>query len=202
MKIALISIVLIALLTSCSKTKQVKIEKISEYTIKTELGELVKDTLKYSFSREYYKSGQLKQVIYLKGFYNSDTLNFEDEKKPTEKKEKNKIFYYRNDTLITVTVIKGDTSFQYIPDDLETPRFFNIWDKKRNILQFGNYWSNELTITENIEFDDHNKPTIQIVTTEFLPAPNTKRYFTELELENKRIQSREKQINEIEYIYY
>lgn len=162
----------IVILTSCSRTIQFKIMTIKEYSTKTELGELVRDKLTKAYSMEFYQSGSQKNLIHMVGYIEPDTIYYDNNRKLHNKKKGNKTYFYANDTIYYIMVLKGDTAFHYSASNLEEPHSFSIRNAKGKIIQEADFHRNELEIIDTKEYDERGNPLIQTITIEFIPGWN------------------------------
>lgn len=130
---------LIGLLLACTNEKaQIKSSVYREYSVKTELGELVKGDLIESYGMGYYSNGSQSYFIGMEGYSNKDTVKHELRKMNSPKKEGNKTFWYDDkEELKWVDVEKGDTLYGYFADDLEKPAFITVRDNQGRVVAEG-----------------------------------------------------------------
>ena len=114
-KLLWLPILLLGLLNfSCKSKKKIKTETQIEYKTKNYLGNLVKDTIDISYTLGFDINGKETYFLGLKGYGNSDT-NFRNKHEDSfyTKKNGDTIFSYFGSKLNSISLKKGDTTFEY-----------------------------------------------------------------------------------------
>lgn len=190
---------------ACSNKKskqELKTETITKYSLKTELGELVKDEIKTKYSIGFYPNGSQKFFVGLIGYSSKDTTKYQV-KIPNEiKKTDNKTFIYNSENkLLGVTVKKNDTTFFYNGEYLESPSSYSVFDKKNRLLVESGSFNTKKTYTQ-AKYNKQNDCTFAIIKIDYEPSDFDKKYLSEIELAKKSVEKKETIIFEAEYHYY
>ncbi len=192
------------LLCVCSCTLEKKsIEFITTTIYNAELvgGEYVKKnmTTKYSIGR--YPNGEQKFFVGLYGYLSCDTVFYENVS--SKKAEEGEFtFFYRNDSLVHVTCKSEDTTFYYLPTELDDFTQYDIFDKKNNLIKsFDALMYNEIEYTNYI-FDEYGNPTYYVEKEEWLPNPLYDKDLSLAEIAKKKIEGRKLRVVEQEIKYY
>lgn len=198
--------ILISLIVfSCSNEKpKLKTETITEYSAKTELGELVKGEINSKYSIGFYPNGTQEFFVGLIGYSpNNDTTKYEERIPNRTEKIDNKTFIYnQKDELSGVTVEKGDTIFYYNADDLENPSNYSVFDKKKRLIVQAEFLRREKKTYTKAKYNKHGACTYAVIQVDYEPSSFDKKYYSELEIAKKRADRKETIIFEAEYEYY
>jgi len=138
MKTMILLFATLLLFFACGGTqKQMKTLTISEFSTKSELGEVVKDDLELKYSIGFYDNGSQKYFVGLKGYSSDGDTTHYDRKAPVKKEEKgNKTYFYaENGDIAQVSVTKGDTIYMYRGDDLEEAFRYEVYSNKKLIVE-------------------------------------------------------------------
>ena len=198
--------ILISLIVfSCSNEKpKLKTETITEYSVITELGELVKGEVNSKYSIGFYPNGTQEFFVGLIGYSsNNDTTKFEEKIPNRTEIIDNKTFIYnQKDELSGVTVEKGDTIFYYNADDLENPSNYSVFDKKKRLIVQAEFLMGEKKTYTNAKYNKYDACTYAVIQVDYEPSSFDKKYYSEIAIAKKRADKKETIIFEAEYEYY
>lgn len=198
--------ILISLIVfSCSKEKpKLKTETVTEYSVETELGELVKGEINSKYSIGFYPNGTQEFFVGLIGYsQNSDTIKF-DENTPgrTEIIDNKTFIYNQKNELSGVTVEKGDTIIYYNADDLENPSNYSVFDKKKRLIVQAEFLMGEKKTYTKAKYNKYGDCTYAVIRVDYEPNSFDKKYNSELEIAKKRADRKKILIFEADYDYY
>lgn len=197
----LICILLLCIISCTHEKKSIKTTITTIYDAELVGSNYVKKnmTTKYSIGR--YPSGKQKFFVGLYGYQNNDTT-FYEETNNKEVEEGEFAFFYRNDSLVYVTRKSKDTTFYYLPTELDDFTQYDIFDKKNNLIKsFDALMYNETEYTNYI-FDEYGNPTYYVEKEEWLPNPLYDKDLSPAEIVKKKIEGRKLSIVEQEIKYY
>ena len=199
-----ISILTVFCLACSTEKPKLKTETITEYSTKTELGELVKGEIKSKYSIGFYPNGTQKFFVGQIGYSsNNDTTKYEEGILNEIKKNDNKTFIYKTkNELLGASVEKGDTIFFYEADDLENPSNYSVLDKEKRLRVQADFLMGKKKTYTHAKYNKYGACIYAIIQIDYEPSNFDKKYYSELELTRKRVEAKEATIFEAEYEYY
>jgi hypothetical protein len=195
--------VFIILFVACSNgDKKIKTETITKYNSIEKDGKQIKDTIDSKYKICFYPSGNQSYFIGLIGWGKLDTT-FYPEREPNKVKViENKTFYYgKNDSLVYVTVKKGDTIFNFDPISFDYPVSYSIYHNKKLSSTF-DCISDELETYKDIKYDENHNIISALVYVDFIPDVIRKEYTNEIKLAEEKLLKHKAYFFEAEYEYY
>lgn len=201
MRILIVAIFI--LFVACSESdKKIKTQIVSEFSSIEVKGKLIKDTLTKKYVIGFFPSGNQSYFIGLVGWGKLDTTNYPEREPYKVKNIDNKTFYYgKNDTLIFVTVKKGDTIYSYNPISFDNPISYSVFHDKKIVCQF-DFLFDELETFKNVEYDENQNIISAMVQVDYIPDDFSKKYSNEIKLAEEKLLKKRMYFSEIEYEYY